>query len=425
MMKRIFAFLLIIAMTAALTGGCAEPPPALELPANAPSPSAVPESAPTPEPAPESTPEPTPEPNPAAKIQLAGDLLLHWGPINAAGIGDGAYDFSPYFTHLAPYVDGDLNIFNLEVPIDAYGGNTKLSSYPRFNSPFEALLGMTGAGFNFAVAANNHSVDQGFSGLAATRNSLERAGLAFTGINETQAQHDEHSIVDINGIKVGIIAYAESLNGLDSLLRDGTSAYAVRRFSAGSSADAERIIADMEACREAGADFIIISLHWGVEYEDSPRQWQRDLAQKLCAGGADIIFGHHSHSMHPVEWLPGKDGREALVFYSMGNFFADQYGINRPKTQFGVLADIFIEKDLQSGITRITSAGYRPTFTHRYHKPSSPNNYGYNLLIAGEFLEGENGTRPPIFLTDREWELNKQAYAHVTKIIGDVIDVIE
>jgi hypothetical protein len=121
-----------------------------------------------------------------------------------------------------------------------------------------------------------------------------------------------------------------------------------------------------------------------------------------------------------VEWLPGKDGGQALVFYSLGNFFADQYLLNPPipKTEFAVLVDIELCME-EGGAAEFVSAGYRPTFTLKYKKQDSPNGLGYYMLPAGDYIAAEQ--MPDVFTRNSEWQMCKDAFAHVRKIFGDVI----
>lgn len=73
------------------------------------------------------------------------------------------------------------------------------------------------------------------------------------------------------------------------------------------------------------ADFVVVSIHWGTEEEFSPNAEQTRLAQ-LCADlGADVVVGHHSHTVQPAAWLTGKNGNRTLVAYSLGNFLSTMY----------------------------------------------------------------------------------------------------
>ncbi len=369
-------------------------------------------------PAPSPTPSPTPTPKPEVKIQLAGDVLLHSNPVKAAKTDTNTYDFSPFFTEISPYIDGDLVICNVETPIDVNGENASLSSYPMFNAPFEILPALKNLGFNLCVNANNHSFDKGFDGIVATRANFEKAGLDFVGIYETLEQHDKYKIIDAGGIKVGVIAYTDSLNGLDTVVPESKRSFAVRRFSSETTDDVPDIIADMDACRAAGAEFIILSLHWGAEYQNGPNDTQKEIARLLCEGGADVLMGNHAHCVQPVVWLPGKGGGESLCVYSLGNFFADQINMDPPvpKTQYSMLVSVNLTRD-DSGKVVFSGVDYLPTYTYRYQTEDTSKKYGYAILPAAEYASSE-----PL-LTQNDRDKCKKAWEHVTSIVGDAVEV--
>jgi poly-gamma-glutamate synthesis protein (capsule biosynthesis protein) len=79
------------------------------------------------------------------------------------------------------------------------------------------------------------------------------------------------------------------------------------------------------AVREARrqADLVVVSVHWGNEYQHLPTKRQRDIARALVDAGCDVILGHHPHVLQPVELMEA-DGRRALVAYSLGNFISNQ-----------------------------------------------------------------------------------------------------
>ncbi|MDR3207282.1 MAG: CapA family protein [Oscillospiraceae bacterium] len=376
--------------------------------------------------APTSTPVPTPTPEPdfstpTVKIQMAGDIMLHIGPQRAAKTAEG-YDFTPYFSLIAPYLDGDLTVCNMEAPVDAYGENQKTSSYPQFNVPYEILPALKGAGFNFLLTANNHAYDMRWAGLLATRRNIERAGLDFTGTFETQEQYDAPKIVAVNGLKVGILSYSDADNGLSVLIPTEELPHAMRRFTSGSLDSLPDMAADIANLRAAGAQFVIAALHWGAEYRNAPTDTQRDIARALCDSGADVVMGGHSHCVQPIEWYTGPDGRESLILYSLGNFFADQIALDppQPKTQYGMLISVSVRLD-KAGALVWEGADYMPTLSYRYQDSASPTGTAYRLLPAPEYAEAE--TRPDVFATDAEWNKVKAAMAHVETIAGADIPV--
>jgi len=378
---------------------------------------------PSPEPEPETEPEPEPEPDfstPEIKIQMAGDILLHTGPVRAAQTPDG-YDFAPYFSMIAPYLDGDLNLCNMETPVDVFGANRELSSFPKFNVPYEILPALRGAGFHCLITANNHAYDKGWDGLTATKRNIEEAGLDVDGTFETQEQFDSPKILDVNGLKIGIISYTDSANGLDTLIPPDKRPFSMRRFSSYSLLDVPAMTADIERLRAFGMHLVIVSLHWGVEYADQPRSTQRDIARALCDAGADIVMGSHSHCVQPVEWHESADGRSSLILYSLGNFFADQTGLKIPKTQYGMVVSVRVRLD-RAGALTWEGVEILPTMTYRYADRTTRNGVNYRLLPLDMFATDVE--RPEVFSSNSEWAKAQKAFAHVDKITGDAVAVM-
>jgi len=376
----------------------------------------TPAPAPTPAPTPEPTPEPEPEPEPIEiRIQFAGDVLLHRGPIDAARIGENTYDFRPFLRDIKPFIDGDLTLINMETPVDVLGGNRDITTFPRFNAPFEILEALQYAGFNHLIAANNHSFDRGFDGLIATVENFERVGIAFTGMYVDQAAFHAPTILDVNGIQVGIIAYTDSVNGLEPLVPAEMRPYAVRRFRSHVLDDLPNMAEDIANLRAAGAEVVIVSLHWGAEYVDAPSDMQRQIARGLGDAGADVIMGNHAHVVQPIEWHEREDGGRSLILYSLGNFLADQTRLSTPipRTQYGKLVSLQVIR-APDGEIRLGLCEVLPTLCMR---DTSGNTLG---IANGISVLPVIGGELPEFVTNedlRAW--GRRAYEHVVRIVGE------
>jgi len=364
---------------------------------------------------PEAPPKPEPEPEPIEiRIQFAGDILLHRGPIEAARTGANTFDFRPFLRDIAPFVDGDLTIVNMETPVDVLGENRDITTFPLFNAPFEILEALQYAGFNHLIAANNHSFDRGFSGLVATVENFERVGLDFTGMYVDEAAFHVPTILDVNGIQVGIIAYTDSVNGLESLVPAEMRPFAVRRFRSHVLDDLPAMAEDITRLREGGAELVIVSLHWGAEYVNAPTEMQRQVARGLSDLGADVIMGNHAHVIQPIEWHERADGGRSLIIYSLGNFLADQTRLNPPiaRTQFGKLVSLQVIR-MPDGELRL-DVEVLPTLCLR---DISGNTLG---IVNGISVMPVIGGELPDFVTSedlRAW--GRRAYEHVVNIVGE------
>jgi len=340
-------------------------------------------------------------------------VLLHTKVTRTAHVDADRYDFHPYFTEFSKYVNGDLTIVNIEMPIDVFDDNRNLSSYPLFNAPYEILDAVRDMGFNLFINANNHTFDKGWDGFVATRANFDRAGVVHTGTAETEDE-ERFYLREINGITFGVIAYTDSLNGLDYLVPQDKRGFAVNVFSH-SLEGAKRIAGDIARCREAGAEFVVVSLHWGVEYVNNPSETQKQIARMLVENGADIIMGNHSHCVQPIEEHTAEDGRTGLIIYSLGNFFADQNDMQVPirKTQYAMLVSVTVER-AESGKPEIINWHYIPTFVYRYADNSSATGVYYALLSSADFLDNEG-----FFVSASDFARNREAYEHVVDIVGE------
>jgi poly-gamma-glutamate synthesis protein (capsule biosynthesis protein) len=83
------------------------------------------------------------------------------------------------------------------------------------------------------------------------------------------------------------------------------------------------VLAAVKSAR-AQCDFLVVSIHWGIEYAPAPRPEDVDMAHKMLEAGASVIVGHHPHVLQPVETYTTQDARNTVIFYSLGNFLSNQ-----------------------------------------------------------------------------------------------------
>jgi poly-gamma-glutamate synthesis protein (capsule biosynthesis protein) len=282
-------------------------------------------------------------------LAASGDFLIHSAVYQAAAAyagGDG-FDFSPMLEPIAPIVSAaDFAICHLEVPLSP--DSTNLSSYPQFNSPAELADAIAGAGYDSCSVASNHTIDKGESGVRNTLGVLDAAGLQHAGAARGP-EEDVPSLYNINGVTVGHLSYTYGLNGL--VVPSGKG-YLVNVTGT------DQILADAAAARAAGAEFVVVSMHWGVEYTVDPTSTQRQQAEAILSSpNVDFILGHHAHVIQPI----GKVGKEFVV-YGMGNFLSNQRSGNvRVGTEDGLLiqAKVWEQPD---GTFSVSYIDYTPTY---------------------------------------------------------------
>jgi poly-gamma-glutamate synthesis protein (capsule biosynthesis protein) len=291
-----------------------------------------------------------------------GDNLIHNSIYTSAKTGN-TYDFQPIFIEIKPYLQNfDLRFINQETILG--GTELGLSTYPAFNTPQEMGDALVDAGFNLISLANNHTLDRGEKAIINSVNYWNNQKVVYSGSvlnpNESQVQ-----IFDKNGIRFAFVAYTYGTNGI---AHPGGKTYLANIY------DDEKAEADISGVRKM-VDVVIVSMHWGDEYQDLPNQRQKTQANHLANVGADIIIGHHPHVIQPVNLIKNEDGSQTFVIYSLGNFLSDQIGIDR-LIGMGVNLDIRKGKD-----GKISLENFGAKLLYRY---KNYNDNSFRLLLFQE-----------------------------------------
>lgn len=236
----------------------------------------------------------------------AGDIMLSR---NVAAAIAKSGDVNLPFRKMARVLKStDFNFANLESPISGnkgiVGGHTMV-----FGSPSANVQGLKDFNFQVLNLANNHAFDQGLLGLTSTKSMLENLGIKTEGTGKNLDQAWQPVVMEANGIKTCFLgaSYA-SVNDSGK-----TKNNYVARIE-----DLDRLKSSILNLKSA-CDFIVASMHAGIEYTRSPNQAQIDFAHAAIDDGADIVIGAHPHWVQTIELYQGK-----YIFYSLGNFIFDQ-----------------------------------------------------------------------------------------------------
>lgn len=270
-------------------------------------------------------------------LVMAGDALLHTPVYTDAQKVDSStgaitYNFAKMFAPIAPLIARyDLAFYNQETILG--GTELGLSSYPSFNSPQEFGDTMLSLGFNLISLANNHTLDKGERGVRAMlaywhtkeAESIARAmPIVIAGSYASQEDRDKPRIYEKNGITYALLAYTYGTNGIP--IPKGKE-YLVNVYTK------DMLIRDVKALRDK-VDLLLVSMHWGIEYDFAPSKEQREFAALLASLGVDIVIGNHPHVIQPIEKIGN-----TLVIYSHGNLISAQKGINK---RVGMLTSVRI-----------------------------------------------------------------------------------
>ena len=243
------------------------------------------------------------------ELVVTGDVLLH-GVVQRAAWNGSAYDFGPIYTDLEPVLHhADLALCHLEVPISATDAD--LSTYPRFRAPRATAAGLAGAGYDGCSTASNHSLDWGLPGVITTLDALDEAGLGHTGTARSAGERSMTRRYRPDDVAVAHLSYSYGFNGF-RVPDDAPWAANI--------IDIEQILADAASARAGGAEFVVVSLHWGAEYVSTPIAYQREVASALLpSDDIDLLVGHHAHVVQPI----GQIGDE-YVIWGLGNLISGQ-----------------------------------------------------------------------------------------------------
>lgn len=267
--------------------------------------------------------KPVPEVLATARLAAVGDLLMHETVKDSARAAsskgpDGSTSNHEGYAELfagvaAPLREADLVFANLETPVAPRTG--KGSRPFVFNAPPALLPALKDLGVGVVSFANNHVYDQGVAGFVETLEQLEAAGLPQVGAGRSCEEAEGAKILEVQGIRIAFIGGTRLFNDNGNKGRNAPCAFLL---------DETVALKEARKAREAGAELVVLSAHWGVEYSTTPRKEEIDLAHRLLDGGFDAILGHHPHVLQPLEIYETRDGRLTFVAYSLGNFISNQ-----------------------------------------------------------------------------------------------------
>jgi len=309
---------------------------------------------------------------PRVSFCAVGDILLDRGIRKK--IAEYGVDYP--FELIAPFSSGfDLAFCNLECPVSAQGTSTGKVYCFRADTAF--FTGVTDAGFDIFSLANNHIIDWGLAACLDTKDLIERHGLVAVGAGKTDLDARTPRIVRKHGLTFAFAAYVGK--PLAGMLPVGPA-----------QASCDEIVREIRQVRDQ-VDFIIISMHWGTEYEHIPEEHQVTWAHRLIDAGADLIIGHHPHVLQSFEVY-----KERFILYSLGNFVFDQRHLYQ--RQSGVFSCVF-----RKG--RIDSVMFHPVLLEDL-RPGLAADSAYTLIleqmsaISGKFSSCLLRHKDGCFLTD-------------------------
>lgn len=293
----------------------------------------------------ESAAETEPE-DPVVHLLFSGDIYLSshvLAAYDSAGGIQGVLD-EAYRDEIGR---ADIYMANQEFPFSDRGTPAPDKQYT-FRIPPERVSMMRELGIDIVTIANNHTLDYGTDALVDTCTTLENAGIPYVGAGADMDRAKQLETIEVRGRTIGFLAasrvYPDTSWVANSKKPGMVSGY-----------DPTVLLKEIEAAGEY-CDYLVVYMHWGIERDEKPQEYQRTLGKQLIDAGADLVIGSHPHVLQGIEYYQGKP-----IIYSLGNFI---FGSSIPKTAL-LRADVDLEQNQVhlSLVPGTSGAGYTKELT--------------------------------------------------------------
>ena len=360
----------------------------------------------TAEPVAEVTAEPTAVPQARkATIRALGEIAMQQNLLRSAVKGNN-FNFKDMFSEISSQMaDADYTIADVEGTLgdttDYAGRNKKMIT------PSSLIDVLKKCGVDMLTIANDHALDGGAKELRATMKNLTAKGMAYVG-GATSAKARKKAVVKtINGIKVGFIAYTETLLNAPKNRNSAVYKYGINLIAASNAS------ADIKAAKKAGAKVIICCVSWGKMMSRTPTANQKKIAQYLAKAGVDVIIGYNPHTVQPASWIETTNSkgtvRRTLCLGATGNFLSDQ---RKKYFDSGIIFQFTIkETGPNTGKYTITAPRYIPTYVWR--KKAANGKYTYKVLPVGLWLQSQ-----PSGMAYSDVTRMRQVWSEIQKTMG-------
>lgn len=335
-------------------------------------------------------------------VAASGDILIHPQLVEQArkdakrtGKGTAGLDFGPLMAGVTPVVSkADLGICHFEPVVGKPEG--PFESFPAFLVPPQITTAVKDAGYDTCSTASNHTLDHGYPGVVRTLDALDKAGLKHTGSARSAAEAAKPLVMDVKGVKVAQLAYTLGFNG-NELPAD--------KPWAANLTDLDRITAAEKAAREAGAEVVILSIHWGRENWSNPNRSQLRLGRQIAEKtGIDLVVGHHAHVVQPMEKVDG-----TWIAYGLGNHVA-RHDVPTGLTEEGAIGWFeFTERDGGWDVR----AKFAPTFVDIPPDPDESGNLPEGVVEDHRLLDLATALRDPDKLSDQQRSRYRLAFERI------------
>lgn len=282
--------------------------------------------------------------NSVIRISAVGDILCENDMLKDAKEGNETYDFNSMFKNVYNLLgNSDITLGTMETNLttNAYSG------YGKRNSPIAFAEAVKKSGVNLVSISTNHSLDYGIDGLQETKRSLE--GLGYDVVGDDLGEN-RVLIKTIKNTKIAFLSYTYGVEKQEEKSKEELESANVY--------DEKKVKEDLEYANK-NADYNIIIMHWGNAYSTKPSKEQKNMAKFLVENGADIILGNHASAVQNMEIMENKDGDNALVAYSLGNYISAE---TMDVSKIELVLNIEIRTDAENKKTVLSKVEYTPIY---------------------------------------------------------------
>jgi poly-gamma-glutamate synthesis protein (capsule biosynthesis protein) len=246
------------------------------------------------------------------QLSFAGDIMAHRVNYSMDAFSD-IYENVAEVLHRA-----DLSFANLEFTVDP---ERPYSTYPRFNVHPEYVAAAIAGGFDVFSLANNHTTDFGRDSIRRTLESMTRLaqsrGIWFSGIRERHNEGFRIRTISAGDWQIAFLAVTLFVN-------DPSRGIELVNFVDLRDVQGRRHLGNVIAAAARNHDAVVVSVHGGVEYSLLPHPEKDAFLRELAVAGATVVWGHHPHVLQPWSYYRRRNGTNALILHSTGNFISGQ-----------------------------------------------------------------------------------------------------
>ncbi|MEK7158896.1 MAG: CapA family protein [Patescibacteria group bacterium] len=338
-----------------------------------------------------------------AVIVSVGDIFMHDNNLSAAYDRETKkYNFDSVFSVTNNYFkEADISTAWLGA---VYSPTGPYSGYPLFKSPIELIDALQNIGLDVAFRTN-HTMDFGTKGLNVITQILKDHKINQVAAYSSEEDSRNIHVYQKDDLKIAFLGYVYGMNGLPI-----PEPWMINLINM------EKIKVDIVKAKTQ-ADFVVVALHFGTEYERSPNKWQEETAQQVADFGADLIIGSHPHVIQPADRIIAKDGRKVFVAYGLGNFYCGQ---REQYTDAGMILRYTIEK--VDGKAALKDVSYVPTWVAQYKENGKTQ---FKVLPSKEYIKLYD-EKQAAFLSVANYNRLKQTYQETVKHLDNpVIGFVE